>query len=249
MIDVKKLLFAFVFLNIASFSFGADAIIGQVGNAQKSFDQTDYAKAIDIYESLIKVDKINDPDIYYNLSNSYFRNSDIGRAVLNIERAWRLKPRDADINYNRQFLFNWVGRSGQLQPKDVFFVSWFSLNELTVFASVLIILLLISLTAFIVNFKQKKAIFKKSNIILAILVVLSVGLTVYKFIIFNQNNAVLVAPASLKQNPFDETEIASLADGRILHLFFSRDGYAYVEILQERQKLKGWVLAASVEKI
>ncbi len=41
--------------------------------------------------------------VYYNLGNSYFRHGEIGKAILNYERAKKLIPRDSDLNFNNYY--------------------------------------------------------------------------------------------------------------------------------------------------
>ena len=61
-----------------------------------------YDQAARSYQQL--VDKgYGDPALYYNLGNAYFKQGDIGRAVLNFLRAERLAPRDGDIRANLDF--------------------------------------------------------------------------------------------------------------------------------------------------
>ena len=48
-------------------------------------------------------------DIYYNLGNSYYKNKNIAKAVLNYERALLMNPGDADIRFNLE-----MARSKQL---------------------------------------------------------------------------------------------------------------------------------------
>ena len=45
----------------------------------------------------------DDPALYYNLGNAYFKDGDIGRSILNYLRAERLSPRDDDIRANLDF--------------------------------------------------------------------------------------------------------------------------------------------------
>ena len=45
----------------------------------------------------------DDPALYYNLGNAYFKQGDLGRAILNYLRAERLAPRDDDVKANLDF--------------------------------------------------------------------------------------------------------------------------------------------------
>ena len=61
-----------------------------------------YEQAARSYQQL--VDKgYGDPVLYYNLGNAYFKQGDLGRAILNYLRAERLAPRDGDIRANLDF--------------------------------------------------------------------------------------------------------------------------------------------------
>ena len=50
-----------------------------------------FPSAIEGYESLVKSGQWN-PSLFYNLGNAYFRTGDLGRAILNYERALALDP-------------------------------------------------------------------------------------------------------------------------------------------------------------
>lgn len=41
--------------------------------------------------------------LYYNIGNCHFRMKNIGLAILNYERAWRLNPYDEDIEFNLEY--------------------------------------------------------------------------------------------------------------------------------------------------
>lgn len=68
-----------------------------VGN--QDYESGNYAEAAEIYESIIAAG-IDDSALYYNLGNSYYKQGNLGRAILNYRRAHRLEPRDDDIRTN-----------------------------------------------------------------------------------------------------------------------------------------------------
>lgn len=57
-----------------------------------------FSEAIPIYEKLI----LSKPsaEVYYNLGNAFFKEGQIGKAILNYERAKRLNPRNPDVRAN-----------------------------------------------------------------------------------------------------------------------------------------------------
>lgn len=58
-----------------------------------------YSEAVEIYNELIKDDYLS-PEIYYNLGNAHFKLNEIPSAILNYERALKLKPDYEDAIFN-----------------------------------------------------------------------------------------------------------------------------------------------------
>ena len=73
----------------------------QQGN--QYYDQGEFQKAIESYQEIIQ-GGFSNSHIYYNLGNAYFRNQELGNAILNYRRAERLDPRDEDIKANIEFV-------------------------------------------------------------------------------------------------------------------------------------------------
>jgi tetratricopeptide (TPR) repeat protein len=67
--------------------------------ANQNYEAGQYAEAAAIYETMIE-SGIHHSSVYYNLGNTYFKQEDIGRAILNYRRAVLLDPRDDDIRVN-----------------------------------------------------------------------------------------------------------------------------------------------------
>jgi tetratricopeptide (TPR) repeat protein len=67
--------------------------------ANQNYEEGNYAEAVAIYEAIVE-SGLHNSTVYYNLGNAYFKQGDLGRAILNYRRAQRLDPRDADIVTN-----------------------------------------------------------------------------------------------------------------------------------------------------
>ncbi len=67
--------------------------------ANQAYEAGDYLQAAAGYEAIIRYG-VHNSDVYYNLGNAYFKHGDLGRAILNYRRAYRLDPRDTDILTN-----------------------------------------------------------------------------------------------------------------------------------------------------
>jgi tetratricopeptide (TPR) repeat protein len=117
-----------------------------------AYDQGDYSKAISEFEAAIKDNKSG--DLYYNLGNAYYRNSELGKAMAAFLEARRLLPRDPDIRTNLDFAKKQV--TDQLAtelPTSVlsvitFWKNYLSIKEIKIFLSwfsiIALLLLLVS---------------------------------------------------------------------------------------------------------
>ena len=67
--------------------------------ANAAYEAGNYGAAVEDYEKVAAAGVVA-PDLFYNLGNAYFKQGELGRAVLWFERARRLAPRDADVRDN-----------------------------------------------------------------------------------------------------------------------------------------------------
>ena len=131
---------------------------GTVESAAQAYRNQDYRKSIALYEALVtqglKENK-ESVQIYFNLGNAYFRDNQLGKAILNYERALLLDPGDGDIRHNLRFARNRtedrIDTAG-----DLFFTQWFdavrnihSSNGWAVIGIVLFIMFLASVATFL----------------------------------------------------------------------------------------------------
>lgn len=89
--------------------------------ADSAYIKGEYQKAIEIYESVLEEGVA--AEVYYNLGNSYYKLDNIGKAILNYERALLLDPGNKDIQANLA-----IARSktvDKVEPlPELFFISW-----------------------------------------------------------------------------------------------------------------------------
>ncbi len=67
--------------------------------ANLSYKQGDYQQAAVFYEEILAQGTVGGA-LYYNLGNSYFKLQQLGKAILNYERAKLFIPRDSDLQAN-----------------------------------------------------------------------------------------------------------------------------------------------------
>lgn len=74
-------------------------LAGDFETASQAYAQGRYREAARLYERLAAREDVS-ADVYYNLGGCYYQLKDVGRALLNYERARLISPRDADLAYN-----------------------------------------------------------------------------------------------------------------------------------------------------
>lgn len=84
----------FLFACVALADTGAD-----LQNAEEAYRKGDYETAINTYEQLLAKGS-QSADLHYNLGNAYYRSKDLGKAILHLEKAVLLNPRDKDFQHN-----------------------------------------------------------------------------------------------------------------------------------------------------
>lgn len=72
-------------------------------SGNEAYKQGDYSTAIEQYSNSVAAGAC-DQRLFYNLGNAYFRDGQIGRAILSLERARFLAPRNVDIQNNLDFI-------------------------------------------------------------------------------------------------------------------------------------------------
>ncbi len=60
--------------------------------ANRAYAEKDYGRATTLYEAIITRDGIENPKVYLNLGNTYYRSDQLGLAVYAFRRALRLEP-------------------------------------------------------------------------------------------------------------------------------------------------------------
>lgn len=78
---------------------GADAFQIAFDQANEAYLRGEFGAAAQGYEALI-AENIEDATVFFNLGNAYFRQSRLGLAIVNYERALRIEPGLADAREN-----------------------------------------------------------------------------------------------------------------------------------------------------
>lgn len=104
--------------------------------ANQAYKDGNYQEAVQRYQEIIGLGKVSG-HIFYNLGNAYFRLGDLGRSILNYERAKAFLPRDADLAFNlgyaRDRMRDAVEPPARPLAAVFFWLDSFTLSELLIF--------------------------------------------------------------------------------------------------------------------
>jgi len=149
---ITRLLYSIMFLVIvSSATANAQSPDDLFRQGNELFEAKEYDSAIAVYGAIVSKGLESAP-LYFNLGNAYFRNGDLGRAILYYHRAKKLNPDDDDIIGNLEFArrFTSVQMEGvKLNPISSLFgslVEPYQLNTLAWVTSAFFILLFVFLT-------------------------------------------------------------------------------------------------------
>ncbi len=105
-----KILLLFFFFSFMGLSFG-----GETNSLDRLFEQANafykenkFDQAISGYNKIIE-QGLENGNIYYNLANSYFKKGELGKAILNYERARIFMPSDSDLKSNYEYAYSLAG--------------------------------------------------------------------------------------------------------------------------------------------
>jgi uncharacterized membrane protein len=119
--------------------------------ANQLYQQNKFAEAREAYESVVRNGFLSG-ELYYNMGNAYYKTGDVGRAILNYERALRFMPNDDDLKHNLQLANLMITDKIEATPRLFLWDYWdgikgaFSLNALTWISYGVFVLLIVSIS-------------------------------------------------------------------------------------------------------
>ena len=96
--------------------------------ANQAYQDKEYEQAIRLYEEILQ-EGYQSEALYYNLGNAYYREGELGRAILNYQRALQLDPKDKNILHNLELAKGRLqGQVGKVQQSGVV-KAWLSVQN------------------------------------------------------------------------------------------------------------------------
>ena len=99
----RFLLLICLFVSALAHAQNTAGVVPNEADIKAQYDKEQYTQAIEGYRELLLASKAApSAALYYNLGNAYYRNGELGWAILSYERALRLAPRDKYVRHNLQ---------------------------------------------------------------------------------------------------------------------------------------------------
>ncbi len=254
---MKHLHLHIILILFATFSLSAqdkNLSVDYAKQANEMYKQGNYSDAIKLYEN--ELSKGVSAKLYYNLGNAYYKSNEIGRSILNYERALRIDPSYNDAEYNLNLAKQKV--VDNLNTSPGFFIKrwaismleWFTSNQ---WAAVSIISFILSLTLLLVFYFSKERSKRKISFYGALILISLSGLTfifsgIRKDQMLKHREAIIMNGAvSAKSSPDKSgNDIFQLHEGTKVKVKSTLSNWAEIEL---ENGAVGWVEESAIERI
>ncbi len=244
------LFFVYAINNQAAFCFNDDAK-ALFYNANSAYQKGEYNEAIKGYESILN-QGLESGNIYYNVGNSYFKKGNLGKAILNYERARRLMPRDGDLISNYKYALSLI-KEPELSGSEAWFVKLtnlfyknFTVDEITVFCTFifLIIVFVMILNLFV---KIKRWRFVSVISILVITFGTSIISITQRVLIYEKEAIVISTETEARFEPREDATVHfTVFEGMKVYVIQTKGEWCKVV---RPDKKAGWIAKSDLEKI
>ncbi len=217
-----------------------------LAQAEEFYRQGKFSQALSLYEQELK-NHPNDPFVYYNIGNCYFKMGSKGLATANYYRAFLRAPRDLDIRHNLALVRSGCGE--RLVPAGIpesVHRMYFGLSMAELTGLLFVLFWSSCLIGCFWLIKRKGA---KLLWVVVAATLLTGGWWYTRFEWENRAMAVVASPvAEIRSGPGTNFPAsASITQGHLLTIQDSKD--SWYEVIVPSQGLKGWVEKNVVEKI
>lgn len=223
--------------------------------ANMAYQKQDYAKSISLYEELTKNGNIS-AEVYFNLGNSYFKEGNVPKAIINYERAKKLAPDDEDITFNLKIASLKVVDRIDNVP-EVFYKRWIR-NMATIFPAntwsivFVIMIWLVFMTAGFYVFTQRSSMKKVSFISCIIFSILAISTYMlsarsYSISAVEEQAIVISSSVYVKSSPDEKgNDLFILHEGTKVEVLEPFEGWKKIRIANGTI---GWLKINEIEKI
>ncbi|MDP8299086.1 MAG: tetratricopeptide repeat protein [Candidatus Tantalella remota] len=215
------------------------------------YERGEYDAAIGEYEKILARGEESGA-VCYNLADSYFKSGQLGRAILNYERALELLPRDADVNANYRFARARI--KGKIVPEKGFWAWWalrvydrnFTVDELTMLSSGMYVFALLFLTVALIRVNGRTY-FLAGTALLVVFIVFNSAVIWHKYDRMKTGGVMVKSRVEAMFGPFESaTKFFDLYEGMRVDVLKKKEDWYKVRRADGKA---GWVREDTVEKL
>ncbi|MFH2036222.1 MAG: tetratricopeptide repeat protein [Candidatus Zixiibacteriota bacterium] len=247
-----KYILIYMLLLISAMPFPVLAIDAKSVFAEsgKNFENMEYDKALEGYQTLVD-NGYESASLYFNMGNCYFKQGQLGYAILYYMKAERLNPNDDDIRTNLAFSQQFMPtrlEGVKINPVTDFLdliVGRFTLDTIAWISSILFILFILIL-AWKIYMNFSGSVFRIAIYTLLVIFVISSGLTTYKYRTeyLKESGVIIDNEANVYSSPSEDSEVELVGSfGLVMEITKKTDDY-YLVIFENKRK--GWINIKSV---
>lgn len=223
--------------------------------ADEAYSHEQYAEATQLYE-VILAGGVESHEVYYNLGCAYYRQDELAKAIVNYERALRLKPIDSDTRENLALCYAQTQDHIEAVPQ-LFFVRWWHqfVSSLTVTWWLVLLLCMVALLMAAVAWFMLSRSLRHRRLSLAcsglavLLVALTVGCVLQSHADANSGDAaiVMLPMVGVKGEPMQgAADKFVLHEGTKVSMMEQQDQWCRIRIADGNN---GWVESTQIEII
>ncbi|MFO7897329.1 MAG: tetratricopeptide repeat protein [Candidatus Cloacimonadales bacterium] len=249
---MKKISIILLLIIISAVSWASPEITLQ--NAFSAYQNQDYSEALELFLQVENEGFIN-ADLYYNIGNSYYRNNDLGKAILYMKKALKIDSAHAKAQRSLEFLLTQT-RNKQSAEADNLLVKFTSdfINSISVNLLAILALLLSSLIIFTIHIiihryaRRERAV---PYFFITILIALLIPVLLLSQLKLARRNAadeaVLLADTAIGYSgpSPDFTRVFTIHEGIILEVERQQDNWTLVKL---PNGIGGWITSESLAK-
>lgn len=246
---------ALLCLPLFSFVNGMDRADSLFALANKYYQANAFDQAIEIYQQIIETG-IQTPEVLYNLGNAYYKDKNLGHAILYYEKAKLRDPNDDDINQNLAIANARIVDKIDIIP-DFFIKRWLirlvNLLPSNTWAILSLVLFMVVLALFLLYFFSGTRLLKRigffSAVALLLLAIMAFWCSLRRAETISGNNeAIVVEPSvAIKSSPDEEgNNVFMLHEGTRVMVIDSIENWVNIKLTDGN---KGWVERNAIEPI
>ena len=214
-------------------------------DAARAYDTNRLAEAIAGWESLVAAGQ-RLPEVLFNLGNAYYRNGNLGKAILAYRQAQRLAPRDPDIRANLGFAAQSAGIVLPARKPIAALLLDVSRPEWLGFGSACFWLLAGALAAWILAPRFRFVSRPAAAVLAALLLVALAGLWTHRELRRIPEGVVMVRDQKVLSSPLDSaTPLLAISEGAIVRQLDQRGDWIEVQYDETR----GWLHASALAPV